>query len=888
MKVKAPHTSLTTSGRQDNQMIIDFVANIRQICQMLQKMLKAEQVTFWIYNPHLESISCLQDEQDPERLGDAYLVSEMSLLAKDLKQHSVLEIADGANDPRLKFLHPRTAPIGDLLLARVYCHENLKGVLVCRKTESGSWLSNSRVLLEHSVNLLIDLMRTYNPDPVALHTAYWLPQIAKLQQLLSLKTGRAYFTALVKLLRNELNADAVWLDEVKQQREDKKIICILSGSSASNQSFENKQYSLGKEKNGWLFSEEDWTVVSTKQDLPPLFCSCHQVFAIKLKNNQQEIGHLGICFNTADVPFAQIYQLLEPILIRVEAELIRYQLEVELHLSSVAFEANKGCLITDSFFNILRVNPAFTAITGYQQHEICGLTLGKDLWPFSEKQFQTLAQTERWQGESERERKLGERYPQRENWLPVYDDSERLSHYVINIEDLTERMRNHQRIRELAYFDELTGLANRRRLLEQVHLQFYRAHDRDEIGALLFIDLDHFKDINDSLGHAAGDWVLRQVASRLKPFCNKEDLLARLGGDEFVALLPAISASPPQAEMHAASLAERLIDTISEPYEFNGQVLHIGASIGITLFPTKNQKPEDLLKQADTAMYQAKSNGRNTYCAFDADMQHKVDKRLRIHNRLRDALRNQELLLHYQPQHMVSTGELIGAEALIRWESPQGLISPAEFIPIAEETDLIIDIGQWVLEEACRQFVEWKDLGLRLPQISVNVSAKQFHSHDFIELVYAAMDKTGMPPESLNLEITESVVVEGLESTIQKMTELKSLGVNFSLDDFGTGYSSLGYLTRLPVNELKIDRTFIKGIPGDVSNMAIAEAVLAMAQHLGFNVTAEGVETHQQLSFLKQHACHFYQGYLASKPLPARYMKDYLNRHAPKVDHFHE
>ena len=885
MKVKSPPTSLAINGKQDNDLIVDFVSNIRQLCMMLQRMLHAEQVTFWIVNPNLETISCLQDNVDSDRMGDAYLLSEMPLLAKDLKQHPVLEIPDAANDPRLQFVHPRKTPLGDLLMARVFCHENLKGVLVCRKTKPTPWISSARVLLEHSVHLMTDVMRAFNPDPLALHTAYWLPQISKLQQALSMKTGRAYFSALVALLREELNAEAVWLDELKQQHEDRKIIYILAGYSGESGAFENKQYTLGKEKNGWLFSSTDWTVVACKQDLPPLFCSCRQVFAIKLQNNEHEIGHIGICFGSTEVPFEKIYQLLEPVIVRAEAELIRYQLEVELHLSSVAFEANKGCVITDSFFNVLRVNPAFTAITGYQQHEVCGLTLGKDLWPFSEKQFHILAQTERWQGESERERKLGERYPQRENWLPVYDDSERLSHYVINIEDLTERMRNHQRIRELAYFDELTGLANRRRLLEQVHLQFYRAHDRDEVGALLFIDLDHFKDINDSLGHAAGDWVLRQVAARLKPFCSKEDLLARLGGDEFVALLPAISASPPQAEMHAASLAERIIEAIAEPYEFNGQVLHLGASIGITLFPTKNQKPEDLLKQADTAMYQAKSNGRNTYCVFDAEMQHKVDKRLRIHNRLRDALRNQELLLHYQPQHMVSTGELIGAEALIRWQSPEGLVSPAEFIPIAEETDLILDIGQWVLEESCRQFVEWLDQGLRLPQISVNVSAKQFHSNDFIELVYAALEKTGMPPESLNLEITESVVVEGLESTIHKMTELKGLGVNFSLDDFGTGYSSLGYLTRLPVTELKIDRTFIKGIPGDVSNMAIAEAVLAMAQHLGFNVTAEGVETHQQLSFLKQHACHFYQGYLASKPLPARYMKDYLTKYTPKIEH---
>lgn len=303
----------------------------------------------------------------------------------------------------------------------------------------------------------------------------------------------------------------------------------------------------------------------------------------------------------------------------------------------------------------------------------------------------------------------------------------------------------------------------------------------------------------------------------------------------------------------------------------------------MTLYPTRHQTPADLLKQADTAMYQAKADGRSTVRAFDATMQRKVDKRLRIHNQLRDALRNHELSLHYQPQHMVATGELIGAEALIRWQMPEGgMISPIEFIPIAEETDLIIDIGQWVMEEACHQYMHWYALDIKLPQLSVNVSAKQFHHSKFTERVYEVLDKTGMLPEALNLEITESVVLEGLEDTIQKMTELKSIGISFSIDDFGTGYSSLGYLTRLPVNELKIDRTFIKGIPNDVSNMAIAEAVLAMARHLGFNVTAEGVETRQQLQFLKQQSCHFYQGYLASKPLSADVMSIYASDHLRK------
>ena len=329
--------------------------------------------------------------------------------------------------------------------------------------------------------------------------------------------------------------------------------------------------------------------------------------------------------------------------------------------------------------------------------------------------------------------------------------------------------KSEEQFHSLAFFDVLTGLANRRLLNQKIETQYELAKNTQVVGALLFIDLDYFKAINDSLGHAVGDVILVEVAQRLREIQREQDFISRLGGDEFVILLPELSENPMHAEQHVNLLAERLIERVSEPYSYNGQALHIGASIGVTLFPSKNQEAHDLLKQADTAMYQAKSNGRKKVAFFDVKMQRKADKRLHIYNCLRSAIEKHELFLHYQPQHMVQSGEIIGVEALVRWHlDGKQLISPAEFIPIAEDTDLIIDIGIWVLQAACRQFVEWQAQGVDVPQISVNVSTRQFHDDNFVDSVLMVLDETGMDPMQLNLEITESVVLEHAEDAVRK------------------------------------------------------------------------------------------------------------------------
>ncbi|UNP87443.1 EAL domain-containing protein [Aeromonas encheleia] len=698
------------------------------------------------------------------------------------------------------------------------------------------------------------------------------PLLAQLAQALSARTGLDFCNTLVNELAHILGANAVWLTE----RVGRDRLRVLASHG-----IDLKEYGIADLPCRQLYRQGAAGAAPISEPLtdcaglPP---GQHYYAQPLCDRAGQILGHLALLF-PSQTQTANLDSVLTIFSVRMVAELERLQSDAQLRLSAVAFETHEGIIITDPDFKILRVNHAFSQITGFDSQTVIGLHLGNDLWSGLGGLGYELNALDRWQGETLRLNVGGDSYPQWEIVTPVQDDKGGISHYVIFFEDISERKAAERRIQDLAYYDELTGLPNRRQLHETLAQAFLEASREHLVGALLFIDLDHFKTINDSLGHATGDWLLKEVASRLKRLVRQGDCLARLGGDEFVLLLPSLSTSPPQAEMQADLIAERLIGEIAAPYSHGGQVLHIGASVGITLFPGREQEAGDLLKQADTAMYQAKSAGRKTRRFFDASMQLQADRRLHIHNELRSALNNQELTLHYQPQHMVEGGDIIGVEALIRWQPPgRALVSPAEFIPIAEETDLIVDIGNWVLHEACSQYVSWEENGIHVPQLSVNVSAKQFHATDFVDCVHDVLAATGMDPACLNLEITESVVLGHAEDTISKMTELKALGISFAIDDFGAGYSSLSYLKRLPADELKIDRSFIQDIPKDGDNMAIVEAVIAMARHMGFNVTAEGVESRQQLEFLQAQGCHFYQGYLASKPLPVPYLERYVRR----------
>ncbi|WP_218565874.1 EAL domain-containing protein [Pseudomonas sp. o96-267] len=436
--------------------------------------------------------------------------------------------------------------------------------------------------------------------------------------------------------------------------------------------------------------------------------------------------------------------------------------------------------------------------------------------------------------------------------------------------DITEHKKNLEQIHQLAYYDALTGLPNRRLLLEHLQFALARSARSRREGALLFIDLDNFKQLNDTLGHDMGDLLLQQVSERLLNQVRLEDSLARLGGDEFVLILENLEPEPQAAIATIEHVAEKLLRALATPFELPGYNHSGSASIGVALFSQPHDKPEELLKHADLAMYEAKAAGRNTLCFFDPRMQQALAARATLEHELRRALSEAQLLLHYQPQ-VDERGELLGAEALVRWQHPQrGLVPPGEFIPLAESTGLILPMGRWILHTACQQLASWANDPQRAElTVAINVSARQFHHPDFVTDVLSALQKTGANPHKLELELTESQLVQDIEALINKMGQLRAYGVRFSLDDFGTGYSSLSYLKRLPLDQLKIDRSFVRDLLDNASDTAIVRTILALGQALELRVIAEGVESQAQRDALLSLGCRHFQGYLYGVPQPA-------------------
>ena len=450
----------------------------------------------------------------------------------------------------------------------------------------------------------------------------------------------------------------------------------------------------------------------------------------------------------------------------------------------------------------------------------------------------------------------------------VKDDDGAVTHYVENFNDITDYVEALAESERLASFDSLTELPNRRQLTERLKESLSAASRHGYLGAVMFIDLDHFKNINDAVGHSVGDLVLQQVAQRLTQILRLEDTVSRLGGDEFVVLISNISTTRHVAETRAEKIAKKIQSHLRRPYVVDAHEFHITPTIGITFFPENESTVDDVLKQADAAMYRAKAEGRDQSRFYNDSMQDTARERLLLEKDLRKAVTNQELFLVFQPQ-VLASGQIFGAEALLRWEHPsRGLVSPADFIPIAEETGLILEIGKWVLDEAFTILSQWdrSPLGNLIEHLSVNVSSRQFGSQDFVEDVAQRLHKHGANPKKLVLEVTESTVIDKIQATVSKMEELRQLGFRFSVDDFGTGYSSLAYLSRLPIDQLKIDRTFVSNID-ESANAVIVETIIAMGRHLDLQTVAEGVETEEQLSFLNAHSCNAYQGYYFSRPL---------------------
>lgn len=551
----------------------------------------------------------------------------------------------------------------------------------------------------------------------------------------------------------------------------------------------------------------------------------------------------------------------------------RKQSEEQLRIAAAAFESHTCMIITDANRVIQRVNRAFIETTGYSAEEVVGQTprllqSGRHDANFYREMWETIHRTGAWQGEIWGRRKNGEVYPKWLSISAVVGANGRVSHYIGTHNDITEHKKAEERINALAFFDQLTGLPNRTLLLDRLKQTRLSGGRSDSHGALLFIDLDNFKTLNDTLGHDVGDQLLKQVALRLTHCVRDGDTVARLGGDEFVVVLANLSANDQEAAQDTETVAEKILATLNQTYQLGHVTHHSSASIGATLFKGPLIHIDDLMKQADLSMYKAKAAGRNAVRFFDPSMEIAVKVRAEMEDDLLRALAKQQFLLHYQAQMV---GErLTGAEVLLRWQHPsRGMVSPAEFIPLAEETGLILPLGRWVLETACTQLAQWAGR----PEVAhltlaVNVSAQQFRQNDFVDQVLGVLEKTGANPQRLKLELTESLLIENIEDIIDKMAVLKHRGVGFSLDDFGTGYSSLSYLKRLPLDQLKIDQSFVREVLTDSNDASIARTIVALANSLGLGVIAEGVETEAQRDFLASSGCHAYQGYYFSRPLP--------------------
>lgn len=546
--------------------------------------------------------------------------------------------------------------------------------------------------------------------------------------------------------------------------------------------------------------------------------------------------------------------------------------EESLRIAAVAFNTQEAIFVTDKHANIIRVNRAFETITGYAEAEVLGknpriLSAGLHDKAFYQQMWAAINTTGHWSGEVWDRRKEGAIYPK---WLTITAVRHLgcVTHYVAVFIDITERKKAEEEIVTLAFFDPLTHMPNRRMLLEHLRLAMGKSARNKNQCALMFLDIDHFKVLNDTKGHEFGDKLLIEVARRLSACLRDIDSVARFGGDEFVVLLEGLNPQRQEAAPQVARIAEKIRQTLAQPYDLDGVAYQSSSSIGVVLFDGDAVAMDELLKQADLAMYQAKAGGRNLVRFFEPAMQAVLESRTVMENALRQALSKGELELHYQLQTN-NARDLLGAEVLLRWNSAElGAVSPVQFIPVAEQSRLILPIGHWVLEMACRQLKTWeRHPVLGAMHLAVNVSPVQFHQADFVDQVKAVLQQTGANPHLLELELTENLVLEDVSAATRKMIELRAIGVRFSMDDFGTGYSSLQYIKRLPIDQLKIDRTFVRDILTDPGDAVMVQTIADLARNFGFEVIAEGVETSDQLPSLTQLGCSTFQGYLFSKPI---------------------
>jgi len=622
---------------------------------------------------------------------------------------------------------------------------------------------------------------------------------------------------------------------------------------------------------------------------------CADIPVIFLTGLNLQDDQLAQAYSTGAIDFLSKpynpYILLAKVAAFVDMHLIKQQMkdeiktrkehEHDLHLASQVFmHTSEAIMITDKRATIKSVNPAFEVITGYSAQEAVGKTpnilhSGRHSNDFFKSLWAVLKKSGCWEGEIYNRRKSGEIYPE---WLKIFaatDSDNNITHYISSFTDIVMHKSSRQRLYNMAHYDNITKLPNRAKFSETLDHELTNAQRRESIMAVFFLDLDNFKSINDTLGHAAGDSLLREVARRLQQ-CNRgNDLIARQGGDEFTGILVDLV----RVE-DAAIVATRMLKSIAEPINLDVDTVQISGSIGISIYPHDGDSAAALTSKADTAMYYAKEMGRNNYQFHTKQMFQNSMRRIELEKKLRHAIKHQEFELHFQPQIDTTTRQIIGAETLIRWNHPEeGMISPVEFIPLAEETGLITNIGEWVLNAACMQAKAWLDQGLPPIMLSVNLSSCQFRKKNFIQLLHKTLSDSGYPPEWLQLELTERIIMHDDSLTAERLQIIHDIGIHLSIDDFGTGYSSMGYLKRFPLNEVKIDKSFIDDVCTSEDDNLIVSAIINLAHGLNLTVVAEGVEEKGQLDWLQANNCDVIQGYYFSRPLDASAFLRFMREH---------
>lgn len=602
----------------------------------------------------------------------------------------------------------------------------------------------------------------------------------------------------------------------------------------------------------------------------------HVRHLVVLDERGDVVGLLGFRDMLAGAEYLYLEDLRQALEQRDQAlALSRHNLQLAERVIESSLE---GIIITDAKGRIEFVNPAFVHMTGYTLEEAVGrtpamLSSGRQDAAFYRQMWTTLHADGYWRGEIWNRHKSGALYLELLTITAIHDERGTITHYAALFRDITHIRENEERIKRLAYYDPLTGLPNRRLLADRLDLAVRHAHRQQHRLAIIFLDLDHFKQVNDTLGHAAGDELLLKVSDRLRSYLREDDTLARLSGDEFIVVLHITELDD------VTRVARRLIDSVSAPLDIEGQVFRVGCSIGISFYPEDATSAQGLIRCADTAMYQAKQEGRNTYRLFRAEMQQQDTDALRLESALRDTVESGEgLSVHFQPMMDRDSGEIDGAEALLRWHHPiLGSVTPGEFIPLAERSGLILPLGTRVLTMVASQLRRWLDMGYTPPRISVNLSAQEFWQSDLVNRVRRLYDDYELPAGQIGFELTESVLLDKQQKAIATLKELRTLGCRLAIDDFGTGYSSLSYLQDLPVTTIKIDHSFIQKLDKNRGSAAIVAAVTSLAKELGLRVVAEGVETQSQLDALSRHHVHLIQGYLTGRPVPAaRFTELYL------------